>query len=111
MTKDEFMKSKPCELKSYYLAFKLKKKMKDEEMHRQGFYNYIAFTVVMSHFGAGMSGKKSTVEYPQKPFCFSTDEYEKVEKNNSSSNEEVAVYEMKMRTKMLEKSGMKQSPS
>lgn len=105
MTKKEFMKSKPIDLKSYYLAFELKKKMRDEEMHRQGIYNLRAFQVVMSHFGAGLIGKKSKEEYVKLPFLF--DENNELIENN---NEEIAVFEMKQRTNSLKKLGLKESP-
>ena len=70
MTRREFMKSKPIELVSYGLAYKMQKKKKDEEMWLQGFYVYKAFETVMAHFSAGLSGKKCKAEYPQEPFSF-----------------------------------------
>lgn len=106
MTKREFMKSKPIELKPYYTAFKLKKQMRDEEMHRQGFYNLIAFKVVMAHFSAGLASKHSNEEYVKNPFSF----IENKENVNENSNEEIAVFEMKQRTNALKNMGLKESP-
>ena len=70
MTRREFMKSKPIELVSYGLAYKMQEKKKDEDMWRQGFYVYKAFETVMAHFSAGLSGRKCKAEYPQEPFSF-----------------------------------------
>lgn len=106
MTKNEFMKSKPFELKSYFKAHELRQKMRDEEMHRQGLYNLKAFQVVISHFGAGLSGKHSKEEYCKLPFLFE----ESKRNNNDNSNEEIAVFEMKQRTNSLKLLGMKESP-
>ena len=36
-------------------------------MYIQGLYVYRAFSTVMSHFGAGLSGKKSDAEYFDMP--------------------------------------------
>lgn len=40
----------------------------DALMHTMGFYNKIAYEVVMAHFGAGLAGKSSSAEYIKKPF-------------------------------------------
>ena len=70
MTKKEFMKSKPIELKAYGKAFEMKMKTRDEELWLQGRYNLEALQVVFSHFGAGLSGKQSKAEYPKEPISF-----------------------------------------
>lgn len=41
--------------------------MQDEQAYYQGLYNLKAFEVVMAHFGAGLSGKKSDAGYLDKP--------------------------------------------
>lgn len=98
MTKKEFMKSKPIELKAYYKAYQLKKKMKDEEMWIQGAYFCNALEMVLSH----LLSKKSEAKYIDKPFSF--------EKKERKGMEEVAVFEMKQRTKALKMQGLKESP-
>lgn len=60
----------------------------------------------MSHFGAGLSGKKSHEEYMNQPLFSEIGN----EPKYAESNEEVAVYEMKQRTRMLAQSGLNQSP-
>ena len=99
MTKKEFMKSKPIELKSYYKAYQLKKKMKDEEMWMQGAYFYNALETALSH----LFSKNSKAEYVKKPFSFE-------EMEERKGMEEVAVFEMKQRVKALKMQGLKESP-
>ena len=70
MTRREFMKSKPIELVSYGLAYKMQKKKKDEEMWLQGFYVYKAFETVMANFSAGLCGKKGEAKYLEEPISF-----------------------------------------
>lgn len=41
--------------------------MDDERDYMHGLYVMRAFDVVMSHFGAGLSGKKSKAKYYDKP--------------------------------------------
>ena len=106
MTKHEFMHSLPNDLHAFFKSHKLKLKMRDEEMHRQGLYNLKAFQVVISHFGAGLSGKHSKEEYCKLPFLFE----ESKRNSNDNSNEEIAVFEMKQRTNSLKLLGMKESP-
>ena len=45
-------------------------------MWLQGRYNLDALTVALSHFGAGLSGKKSEAKYPDKPYSKANAEYE-----------------------------------
>lgn len=77
MTKREFMKSKPIELISYGLAYKMQRKKQDEELWLQGFYVYKAFETVMAHFSAGLSGRSCNAKYPTEPFSFAKDPSEK----------------------------------
>ena len=60
----------PKKLKAFEKAHKIKKKIKDEEMYMQGFYNLIAFEVSLSHFGAGVFGGKSEAKYLEEPITF-----------------------------------------
>ena len=41
--------------------------MRDEEAWMNNFYTMRAFEVVMAHFGAGLSGKKSSAKYYEEP--------------------------------------------
>lgn len=55
-------------LRAYIQAHKLKQKMKDEEMWLHNRYTLNALSVALAHFGAGLSGKKSQAEYPERPY-------------------------------------------
>lgn len=68
MTKQEFMKSKPWELKSYGIAYKYKQKQKDSENWMLGIYFKNALEVVVSQALSSFSQKKSNIQYPEKPF-------------------------------------------
>ena len=63
MTKDEFMDSRPVELVSYGIAYKLKRKIRDEDLWLQGLYNMKAFGVVLSN----MFCKNSKAKYFETP--------------------------------------------
>ena len=47
--------------------------MRDEEMWMQGQYIYEAVSVALSHFSAGMVGKKSDAKYRDKPMMYDID--------------------------------------
>lgn len=66
MTKDEFMDSKPIELMSYGIAYKLNQKRRDEELWLQGLYNMHGFSVVLSN----MFNKNSKAKYFEQPLSF-----------------------------------------
>ena len=66
----------PVKLKAFSEAYRIRQKMRDEEMWIQGRYIMGAFEVVMAHFGAGLSGKTSDVEYYPEPFMQMKNEYE-----------------------------------
>ena len=58
----------PTKLKPFYTAFENQRKMRDEENWLYwGTYGLSAFQTVISHFGAGLSGKKSDAKYIEKP--------------------------------------------
>lgn len=81
--------------------------MQDEQAYYQGLYNLKAFEVVMAHFGAGLTGKTSHVEYFKNPIMQEAD----TEKNsNPESKEEVAVFEAKQRIELLRRQGLPESP-
>ena len=102
--------SNPADLEPYAKAHKLEMEELDYMNYYKGLYNYYAFETVMAHFSSGFAGKKSDAEYLTEPFM----QMEKKEKDklnkNKETNEEIAVYEMQKRIKMLEQSGLPQSP-
>ena len=98
----------PADLEPYAKAHRIDQIEKDSIMHRAGFYNMIAFEVVMSQFGAGISGKRSNAKYPDNPISAKE---EKTVSAGKESNEEIAVFEMKKRIKVLQETGMAQSPA
>ena len=106
MTKDDFLHSTPYELVAYEDAFHLRREIEDEKAWLQGLYNYRAFMVALSHFGAGLSGKKSQAEYMNEPLMQA---HKKINADDNS-NEEQAVFEMKQRIHMLEMQGLPASP-
>lgn len=61
--------------------------------------------MALTNFSYGLAGKEPKFDYPNKPF-------ERKEQNEiySESNEEIAVFEMKKRTKQLQNSGLSESP-
>lgn len=103
--KQEILEASPKDLWCYDDAHKLRLKKQDEDAWLQGKYFAEA---IMSTIGNAFKEKGSqNCEYPKKPYSF-----EEIDINNSNNNskEEVAVYEMKQRIKILEKSGLPMSP-
>ena len=94
-------------MRAYDKAYEIQRKIDDEKAYLQGLYNLRAFEVALADFGAGLAGKQSSAEYFKKPFLQSFFGSENI---NSESNEEIAVFEMKRRTKLLEKAGLPESP-
>ena len=98
------MDSCPKELLAYDKAHKEKLIENDKMMHLWiGNYGVSALTVAIDHC---MHGNKATSVYTKQAIL--NDLKENKEKNESQ--EIVAVYEMKQRTKMLEQMGLPQSP-
>ena len=98
------MDSCPKELLAYDRAHKQKIIESDKMMHLWiGNYGVSALTVAIDHC---MHGNKATSVYMKQAIL--NDLKENKEKNESQ--EIVAVYEMKQRTKMLEEMGLPQSP-
>lgn len=64
----EFWEMTPKEFNAVYKGYKLRMKIRDEEMYMQGLYNKIAYDVSLSHFGASLVGKTSKAEYLKQPF-------------------------------------------
>lgn len=98
----------PADLEPYANAHRLEIRERDSLNHEMGLYNKIAFEVVMAHFGAGLSGKKSPAKYIDKPFMI--DGFEDENNPNREGKEGIAVFEMKKRTNMLARNGLQASP-
>lgn len=111
MTKREFMKSKPIELISYGLAYKMQRKKQDEELWRMGIYvaHALECTVCNSIWFRGKHSKP--FEYPKEPILFKEEKDQMRGNIYKESQEEIAVFEMKQRIRELEKQGLPQSPS
>lgn len=98
------MDSCPKELLAYDRAYKQKIIEKDRMVHMWiGNYGLSALTVAIEHC---MHGNKAKSEYTKEPIL----REDNSESKNTESNEAVAVYEMKQRTKLIEKLGLPQSP-
>lgn len=72
----------------------------------QGIYTLKALEVALSHFASGFANKKSDAKYFDKPLF----QIDTLDNDNVECNEQIAVYEMKQRIKILEKQGLKPSP-
>ena len=107
---DVFWHLSPKKLKSFEKAYVLRRKLEDEKMWMMGQYIMSALdaTVCNNFLWKGKHGKAS--EYVKKPILSDIEEKTKENKYKESS-EEVAVFEMKQRIKLLEKQGLPQSPS
>lgn len=102
------MDSCPKELKPYEVAYKNKIKEIDAMMHAWwGEYGLSAVTVAVEHC---IHGRKASSKYIEKPILSIIQENTK-ENTYKESKEEIAVFEMKQRIKLLEKQGLPQSPS
>lgn len=98
------MDSCPKELLAYDRAYKQKIIEKDCMIHMWiGNYGLSALTVAIEHC---MHGNKAKSEYIKEPIL----REDNSESKNTESNEAVAVYEMKQRTKLIEKLGLPHSP-
>lgn len=104
VSKVEILESEPRELWCYEDAYHLKMQKMDEEAWIYGKYFAEA---IMSTIGNAFKEKgEPNYEYPKKPYLFDI----AINDKNSNSKEECAVYEMKQRIKMLEKTGLPMSP-
>lgn len=80
MTKHEFMHSLPNDLHVFFKSYKLRRKIRDEEMWCMGKYVGIAVSVAMDH---AFNGRKSNSKYPDKPFMQEGKNKKEVEKKIS----------------------------
>lgn len=95
----------PADLEPYAKAHKQETLENDSLMHAWwGRYGLSAVSVAVEHC---LAGKKAKSKYIEKPILQET---EKMHSGYKESNEEVAVFEMKQRTKLLRQSGLPESP-
>jgi hypothetical protein len=81
---------------------------KDYEMWMMGQYIMQSLQATVCNGFIWRDKGQKPYEYPNTPF---TQEKVKKEQNtNKESNEEIAVFEMKKRIKLLEQQGLRQSP-
>lgn len=105
---DLFWHLNPTKLKPFAEAYKIKLNEQDALAYYAGLYNLRAFSVTLD---AAFSGKnRSTLKYFEHPIRYSDEDVEDARVANPESHEQVAVYEMKARMKMLEKTGLPPSP-
>lgn len=99
------MDSCPKELEPFDKAHENKIKEQDCLQHMWwGNYGISAFEVALDRI---LNGEKSKLEYIKKPIF---NEIGNTDNTNKESKEEIAVFEMKQRTRLLEKSGLPESP-
>lgn len=98
----------PKKLKPFADAYEIRLKEQDTLAFYSGIYNLRAFSVVIDN---ALRGNKSTLRYFEHPIGY-TNEIDEEDSRvaNPESHEQVAVYEMKARMKMLEKTGLPPSP-
>lgn len=97
------MDSCPYELWAYEKAHQQKLEEKDRLIHLwMGNYGLSALVFAIEHC---LHGDKATSTYIKKPLLSNSSK-----ETSDESNELVAVYEMKQRTKMIEKMGLPTSP-
>ncbi len=95
----------PADLEPYAKAHKLELMENDSIIHMVcGSYVLSAVSVAVEHC---LTGNKARSKYIEKPIL------QEIERENNGyieSNEDIAVYEMKLRTKELERMGLPESP-
>lgn len=106
MPYDLFWHLNPKKLKPFADAYEIRLKEKDNLAYYSGIYNLRAFAVTLDN---ALRGNKSTLRYFDHPIGY-TDDVEESKVVNPESHEQVAVYEMKARMKLLEKTGLPPSP-
>lgn len=85
MSYEEYWCKSP-ELVGYYIrAHRLKRDEMNYMSYLQGFYNYYGFSVALSHFGAGLSGKTSKIEYLKEPVRIQPKTADEIEKERQAA--------------------------
>lgn len=105
MSWNDFWGMNPHILKVLIKGYKEKLKEDDYLAWHFNQYTLSAVTVAVDRC---LNGNKARAEYIKRPIM---SDHEESESGYTESNEEVAVYEMKQRTKMLENIGLPESPS
>lgn len=98
LTVDDIDQSCPTDLEPYAIAYKEQMNVSDAQNWQLGQYILASIESVFS----------KNAKYPKKPMFQIASGI--AESGCKEGQEEVAVFEMKQRTKMLEKSGLMQSP-
>lgn len=104
MTEEEFWKSNPRKMKAHQKAYELRIKKQDEMNWCLGMYVQKAVLVAVEHC---LCGKDAKSEYFKNPLMQPERESEN---RDPESNEIIAVIEMKKRIRLLEISGLPESP-
>lgn len=104
MTEEEFWKSNPRKMKAHQKAYELRIKKQDEMNWYLGMYVQKAVLVAVEHC---LCGKDAKSEYFKNPLMQPERESEN---RDPESNEIIAVIEMKKRIRLLEISGLPESP-
>lgn len=76
MTYDFFMHHSPRVFPSFYKAYKIMEKKRDEEAWRMGIYNQSAVSVAVEHC---LAGRKAQSKYIEKPFLMQAEINQKAE--------------------------------
>lgn len=104
MTEEEFWKSNPRKMKAHQKAYELRIKKQDEMNWYLGMYVQKSVLVAVEHC---LFGKDAKSEYFKNPLMQPERESEN---RDPESNEIIAVIEMKKRIRLLEISGLPESP-
>lgn len=104
---DLFWHLTPTKLKAFEESYKIKREMLDEQMWYMGQYIMSALDSTVCN---AFRQKNSTAgKYVEKPFLHNAED-EREKNTYKEAKEEIAVFEMKKRTKLLEKNGLLASP-
>lgn len=105
ITWDEFWGMNPRIIKCISKGYEMKIKEQDALMHSWwGSYGLSAVYHAVEHC---LAGRKATSKYIEKPIFSSEETYSKA---SGESQEEIAVFEMKKRTNMLLRDGLREAP-
>lgn len=100
-----FFHSTPKRLKRIYQEIEIKS---DYEMWKMGIYFMKSLESTVCNGYIWRNKGQKAYEYPNRPLFVK--EVEKEENKNAENKEEIAVFEMKQRIKLLEQQGLPQSP-
>lgn len=104
---DEFKHMNPVKLEYCIKGYRLRQKMRDEEMWAWcGSYIMSAVSVSIDR---NLRGDKAQSEYAKMPIMQMEEKKEK--RGTKESNEVIATFEMKLRAKRLKELGLPESPA